>query len=566
MTRKILSKEELMNLNGELVYIAGLNTDDITVFLQNDFEKHKEPALVFVQDERVYLLNSTISGSAPQNFNFEKSIFNRSYSYDEDILCTEMYEDEKDIYIERIKIYSTLNGGEDLYCDGQFGKAKHLPSHGITFSGESLLTLNTDFFPVNFDEVESYFKGILDSKTITEKERANIVKSIKGKGNPKNYLPSLPYRGIGVSTSLNKLTFDGFYNNLTDLYDINIETRIFKDTIKTVRNYSEETLTAVLDKRFIISKSFNSTIKSVDQNVYDYLSRGENNTGMQFISLDSEQKVIKFLPKKKNLVLDKDIITEKNFQSTKPHKFFTAALKGFMSEYDIKKFVDTLLTYKDPYVIKYFRGKKIAENYSKLNTREWATTSCMDRKAENFFELYTDKKFRLGVIFRDKEQVGRFLEVTTDEGFVYNDRVYYKDEETLAWYNRWVDAKGLTRKKDNTYTNKTQFYNIKKGSFTKNVTVTLSKKLEKIRIYPYLDTLTYGRDNKLTNYHDNKITYTFTNTNGKCERNNMVLDVITNEYIHNNYAVRIDFGQHAGRSTTVENLVYSSINGGHCLK
>ena len=237
-----------------------------------------------------------------------------------------------------------------------------------------------------------------------------------------------------------------------------------------------------------------------------------------------------------------------------------------MSEYDIKKFVDTLLAYKDPYIIKYYKGKKIAENYSKLNTREWSTTSCMDRKAENFFEMYTDRRFRLGVIFCGKEQVGRFLEVTADDGFVYNDRLYYKDENTLAWYNNWVNSKGLTRKADNSHSSKKAFFNATKGRFNKEVTVSLAKDLGKLKIYPYLDTLTYGNKNKLTNFETRDTTYTFTGTNGMCSRNNMVLDAVTGEYIHNNFAVRIDFGKNAGKSTTVEHLIYSAENGGHCLK
>ena len=81
-----------------------------------------------------------------------------------------------------------------------------------------------------------------------------------------------------------------------------------------------------------------------------------------------------------------------------------------------------------------------------------------------------------------------------------------------------------------------------------------------------MDTLTFGNKNKLTNFETRETTYTFTGTNGKCSRNNMVLDVVTGEYIHNNFAVRIDFGKDAGKSTTVEHLIYSAENGGHCLK
>lgn len=329
---------------------------------------------------------------------------------------------------------------------------------------------------------------------------------------------------------------------------------------------------AIFEKTTLYSPSFKNIIKlnnEDDLEFADHILNGEYYHKMQFIDFDVDEKMITFIPKGKNLVFEGDSITTKNRQSIKPHKFFNTILKDKYSEYDIKTKVDKLLTYKECFSVRYFRGRKMAENYSLVNTREWSTQSCMDRKAENFFELYTDRRFRLGVIYKNKEVVARFIEVTADCGFVYNDRLYYKDEQVLAWYNSWVDKNKLNRKLYNNHSSTDQFYNVTKGSFVKYITVTLRKSLDAIKIYPYMDTLAWGHDNKLMNsghIPKTKVTYQLRNTGGSCERLNCKMDVITGRYIDISLAVQIQFGHHNGKYTTVENLIYSATNGGHCLK
>ena len=562
MNRKILTKEDLLLLNGTLIYIF---KEDYEGSILN-FERNKQVAIVHVEDDRVYLLNNRYSGSNPDEFNFESIPFKRSWCYDNAIICTEMTESETHMYIEKIKEYNSLKNGDKIYCNGKLGEVKVLSTHGRTFNGESIIILDDDFFVLEEEAIKS-FKNITEDPLLDKKDIELFINNLGNYSNVARFLPKYFYKKIPVSTDIeSNLNIDINDERLSDYFG-NIS-NIPRSIIQSIRDIDSNKINEYYDERFFMDKNLLEIIKSINSTVHNFFidSSSVNNTKMNFISLDLKEKVIKFIAKGKDVVLAKDLLTDKNFQTVKPHKFFNAVLKEIMSEYDIKKFVDTLLAYKDPYIIKYYKGKKIAENYSKLNTREWSTTSCMDRKAENFFEMYTDRRFRLGVIFCGKEQVGRFLEVTADDGFVYNDRLYYKDENTLAWYNNWVNSKGLTRKADNSHSSKTAFFNATKGRFNKDVTVSLAKDLGKLKIYPYLDTLTYGNKNKLTNYETRDTTYTFTGTNGKCSRNNMVLDAVTGEYIHTHFAVRIDFGKNAGKSTTVEHLIYSSENGGHCLK
>ena len=562
MNRKILTKEDLLLLNSNLIYIfrPGYEGDESD-------ELNKKPAIVHIENESVYLLNNSYSGDTPGEFNFELSPFKRSWCYDEEIICTEMTESETHMYIEKIKEYNSLKNGDKIYYNGKLGEVKVLSAHGKTFKGESIIILDDDFFVLEKEIVKS-FKNITEDPLLDKKDIENFVNGFKDYSNVERFLPKYFYKKIPLSTS--------FISSrpVVDIDDFRVQNyfanmiAIPESVISSIRDIDSNKINEYYDTRFIIDKNLLEIVKSINDTVYKFFKDNSsvNNTKMNFISLDLKEKVIKFIPKGKDIVLTADQITDKNFQTVKSHKFFNGALKEIMSEYDIKKFVDTLLAYKDPYIIKYYKGNKIAENYSKLNTREWSTTSCMDRKAENFFEMYTDRRFRLGVIFCGKEQVGRFLEVTADDGFVYNDRLYYKDENTLAWYNNWVNSKGLTRKADNSHSSKKSFFNSAKGKFNKEVTVSLTKDLGKLKIYPYLDTLTFGNKNKLTNFETRNTTYIFTGTNGKCSRNNMVLDAVTGEYIHIHFAVRIDFGKNAGKSTTVEHLIYSSENGGHCLK
>ena len=562
MNRKILTKEDLLLLNGSLIYIFKEDYEGAI----STFEHNKQVAIVHVEDDRVYLLNNRYSGSIPDEFNFESSPFKRSWCYDGEILCMEMTGSEANMYIEKIKVYNSLNDGDRIYHNGKLGDVRTLMAHGKTFKGESVIILDDDFFILEEETVKS-FKNITEDPLLDKKDKELFINNLGNYQNVARFFPKYFYKKIPVSIGIgSRLNIDINDERLSNYFG-NIS-NIPQSIIQSVRDIDSNKINEYYDERFFMDKNLLEIIKSIDSTVHTFFTDNSsvNNTKMNFISLDLKEKTVKFIAKGKDIVLTEDFHTDKNFQTVKPHKFFNAALKEIMSEYDIKKFVDTLLAYKDPYIIKYYKGKKIAENYSKLNTREWSTTSCMDRKAENFFEMYTDRRFRLGVIFCGKEQVGRFLEVTADDGFVYNDRLYYKDENTLAWYNNWVNSKGLTRKADNSYSSKKAFFNATKGRFNKEVTVSLAKDLGKLKIYPYLDTLTFGNKNKLTNFETRETTYTFTVTNGKCSRNNMVLDVVTGEYIHNNFAVRIDFGKDAGKSTTVEHLIYSAENGGHCLK
>lgn len=511
--------------------------------------------------------------------NITNKFFKYSFIYNEDeIKVFEMSEEQTKLYSERLDVLKGFLEGDTIYLNSSFKTITKIDDNGI-FCDHIRLTLNEDFDKVSDKNefIKSKYRHILDSKFIKEESKNAILKNIKsgkfstdlslyitkdgseiGFYHTENF--NIQYLGFNKLPQ-NYFVIDGIHNDIAKIFAGDLKLNDFDKIIEDINN--------VFETYTIYNKSFISLIKSlnVNEDLETKIQKGNYYHKMQFIGFDDEAKMITFIPKGKPLVFDDNgVETSKNRQSMKPHKFFNTILKDEASEYDIKVFVDKLLSYKDAYSIRYFRGKKMAENYSTVNTRGWATSSCMDKKAENFFELYTDPKFRLGVIYRDKEVVGRFIEVTCDGGFIYNDRVYYKDEQTLAWYNNWVDKNKLNRKEKNSADTCERFYNVDKGAFTKQVSVSLRKKLDTIKIYPYMDTLSWGYSNKLTNYETTDSRFVFRSTGGHCSRINCKMDIITGKYIDNEFAVSIDFGEHRGNYTTVENLVYSVKNGGHCLK
>ena len=116
MNSKILTKEDLLLLNGDLIYIYKPDYDGY-----ENVEFNKKPALVHIENDSVYLLNNSYSGSAPGKFNFELSPFKKSWCYDGEIICMEMTDSDKNVYIEKIKMYNALKDGDKIYYNGKIG-------------------------------------------------------------------------------------------------------------------------------------------------------------------------------------------------------------------------------------------------------------------------------------------------------------------------------------------------------------------------------------------------------------------------------------------------------------
>ena len=502
--------------------------------------------------------------------------FSFSFMYDpSDITLYELTPDESRRLEEKLELLSTLNEGDTIFYNGDLVEVSK-KSDGI-YVGSKKLSIESNFMKISNPDTfyKDLYKDILECKYIHPDYKSDIEHKINRKEPWTGYTTFIvngDWYAFYINSDLT-ISYKRVDSRKNSFYHVDLDSTLYdkKYSVQDYKLFIQDFL-ELFQKKTFFSNSLRSVLENIecDQTIKNKLLEGNFYNNVNFIDYDSQSGMISYIPKGKELVFEGENLTPKNRQTQKPHKFFNTVLKDSgASEYDIKCFADKLLAFYNSWTVKYLKGAKFAQNYSQINTRGWQTKSCMDRKAENFFEIYTQPPFRLGVIYREGVVVGRFIEVTTDDKFVYNDRLYYKDETVVAWYNSWCDQNKITRKERNSFDSKDKFYNIEKGNFTKKVTVTLRKQLESFTIYPYMDTLSYGFKNKLQNFDSESVRFNFTgaeSTAGQCTRVRCRMDVLTKKWIENEFAIRIDFGKDAGYHTTVENLIYSGVNKGHCLK
>lgn len=565
MNRKLIEKFNKESMNGKLVNYQLFDNLSLTGIGRIVYEESSE------NDEDFFILQNHEDG-VPTDI--KDPIFKYSVLYyPTDVQIWELSKEEEETFLNKIETLNKLKKGDSVFFKGNIQKISKKDSDGNAWIGSEMLTISSEFKYIENPDTfyKDMYKSLVESEYLIEEYRKDIERHIKVNA---RHTGSIHLKMNGIIFRFahqgdGTLIFDGvrqnnsLYKNPNGFLDVD-----YDDKGRTIEE-SVNFLKQIFTNSTFIGNALNTVIINIecDQTIKDHLLLGNYYNNMQFVDYDESTQMISYIPKGKELVYDSnDVLTSKHRQTIKPHKFFNSVLKDVTTEYEIKCFADKLIAFFNSWTVKYFKGKKFAENYSRVNTRTWSTQSCMDRKAENFFEMYTQTPFRLGVIYREGEEVGRFIEVTTDEGFVYNDRLYYKDETVQAWYNSWCDKNKLNRKERNSQDSKENFYNVDKGVFKKKVVVTLKKKLDDIAVYPYLDTLTYGFGNKIQNFDSADVRYQFTGTGGKCSRVRCKIDIVTKRYIDDNIAVQIGFGLHKGEYTTVDRMIYSAENQGHCLK
>lgn len=327
-----------------------------------------------------------------------------------------------------------------------------------------------------------------------------------------------------------------------------IPSKFLDKVLKEVRYYSNTTVLSNTMKAAVMDSSYKE-IADI------FLKELENMKDVNFITIKAD-KNISYLPKGKMLKCSSDgVWISTGRQQMKPHKFFNRILTGHAKEYDIKCFVDELLTFSR-YKVEFVKGKEIGDTYRSLITNGWATTSCMHDRPLEWFEIYTDNDhaFELGLIKDNatSEIVGRFLKVnavTCDEEipFTYNDRLYYKSEEILAFYNAYTDDMKMMRKKKNSADTERDFYHVDRGDVIEDIKVILNKNIYEYSGVPYMDTLPRGYKNIIANNIScfNKYTTLWT-TDGALEND---FDEIHDEFIGRGDAVIVEAGEHVGKRT-----------------
>lgn len=324
-----------------------------------------------------------------------------------------------------------------------------------------------------------------------------------------------------------------------------------------------------LNTHTLLSKSLRKRIQATacNEEIKEYLLSMDYVIDMNFCSYNTEDDSITFCPKGKIQHWVGSSWKKEGRQSTSVHKFLNKILKGKYKEYDIKCFADEIQS-ADQYTVRFVSGHDIPRYYHDIDTDGWATNSCMSGCDTDFFQVYTSPAFELGIIEDGSDEiVGRFLRVTDRTGFVFCDRLYYKDETILSFFKSWCVKNNQTRKEHQSYDDKMEFYNNEKGSFTKDVYVDISESPLDYGYMPYMDTLTYGDldGTVLSNSYGYGSTE-FTDTEGYIDSEDYRICYVSDERYHIEDMCYIGFGEGEGEWVHERYAYYSERNSGYCLE
>lgn len=163
---------------------------------------------------------------------------------------------------------------------------------------------------------------------------------------------------------------------------------------------------------------------------------------------------------------------------------------------------------------KIFEGDDIYKFYSSIEYDKeeglgQLGKSCMNKKPKKFFDLYTKnpKKVKILILERDNKMVGRCLLWSTDNGFIFMDRIYTYLDTDIELFKLYGDENGFWYKElqNTSYMNRDNFnykFNIRNKDKVKSVDIVVSLDFFDFGYYPYLDSLCYfnSETGKLSNH------------------------------------------------------------------
>ena len=363
-----------------------------------------------------------------------------------------------------------------------------------------------------FKDVREFYRYHNQTLNYRQEDKIQVICENCGISLESNiYLDTVTFEKIRLTKSSRALYYveDGyirdFIKNTCGFTEIK---NSYKDWLFIFQQLESKTTFVNSLKQVILNSNCNENLKS-------FFIKG-NKIDENFIDFNRQTKKIVFTPKGKSISLTNGKLSSKNRQEMSPHKFFGRFFKNVpnASEYDIKCFADEVISTYGEYKIHEIEDGKIGEFYNQLRQEGWAVGSCMRGKPINYFKIYDDNPqiFKMVVIMLNGEMVGRALKVNAksiedDTDFIYFDRLYYKDEEVVAWFNAYCDANDIIRKARNSHDSMSYFYRKSLGgNFHHSIYVKIhDKDIDFHSLYeqmPYLDTLRYGNFGVLLNVMD----------------------------------------------------------------
>jgi len=375
----------------------------------------------------------------------------------------------------------------------------------------------TSVVEVDASEEEQYYAEMFDRYNISKVSGVKVAEPF-----------TLEIFKDKVVPYLNREVTDIFYSKVIIGDYRNVPLRIKEDgadiggIVRQVNNLNE-----YLDN--IVKQHF--TLEKVTANFLDLLHRAglpshlqskieECNDFRLVDAHDEEASMIKYYPSNKKADWNKGKVKPTHTLSI--YKYLVRTLKDHLTEYEIKQIGDRYVALNSPAEVIEVDDETIPFIYQNTCDASWNTSSCMRDKPEEFFDLYIENKaFKLFVIVKGEEIVGRFLKVFakdayTHEDFVYADRLYYKNETVRAFFYKWCRDNGLYRKAEQSAGTRDYFYG-EEGVIYKDIYVTLDENLDMddYRSVPYLDTVSYSDgESTLYNYEADNATRIYDNTDG----------------------------------------------------
>lgn len=273
---------------------------------------------------------------------------------------------------------------------------------------------------------------------------------------------------------------------------------------------------------------------------------------------------ISYLPAgKEHVTNDNGNWAKDNRQSGKPskviRKLFTKKALSILKDKDFEQFTNL---YKnnyssDGYKLELKPNTEIANVYCMDRVNDGTIgNSCMNGDSE-YLDIYVncEKLSILTLINRDGLLCGRSLVWKVNDEITLMDRIYVSQDFLYETFLDYAIKNNYWRKRDyKSYDNKKHLVNPQGEEIYKTLRVYTDTDFD---YFPYIDTFSFGGDGYLTNESGQDYCYNETDGRRGGDHNGQVYDDINDEWIDEDDAVYIEYGErrYRGRNTHCDNCV-----------
>lgn len=280
-----------------------------------------------------------------------------------------------------------------------------------------------------------------------------------------------------------------------------------------------------LEPDLVFSVSFLQLLKQCDCIVAKkllYASRHINKVKLKspdYISFREKQGMIAYTPYGKELKRNSDNSwVLEGRQSAKPGKVAQMILEEKLLDKDLEEFSNCFKAIEKETEI-HFEFVSFEAAYNYRNYPDCSIDSCMWNK--NFTDFYPPKYCKVLVAvdgngnYKGRALHWKAFKACDNEEIVFIDRIYGSDEIKKMFKN-YAQKNNWHHKEFQSYASKDQFVNPSGDCCTINLYVPMTDQIEDDGCAPYMDTMTFGDNEKLYNYSKDIAPNKFIKFNNTC--------------------------------------------------